>query len=44
MLYLYHGTTSVCSVKVRVALDDKSLAYDGEILDLRAAISTASMA
>lgn len=35
MLYLYHGTTSVCSVKVRVALDEKGLAYDGEILDLR---------
>jgi hypothetical protein len=35
MLYLYHGTTSVCPVKVRVALDDKSLTYDGEILDLR---------
>jgi glutathione S-transferase len=35
MLYLYHGTTSVCSVKARLALDEKSLAWDGEILDLQ---------
>ena len=35
MLYLYHGTTSVCSVKVRVVFDEKGLAFDGELLDLR---------
>ena len=35
MLYLYHGTTSVCSVKVRLVLDEKGLKFDGELLDLR---------
>ncbi len=35
MLYLYQGSTSVCSVKVRLALAEKGLAYDGEVLDLQ---------
>lgn len=35
MLYLYHGTTSVCSVKVRLVFEEKGVAYDGELLDLR---------
>jgi glutathione S-transferase len=35
MLYLYHGTTSVCSVKVRLALEEKGLAWTGEVLDLQ---------
>ena len=35
MLYLYQGSTSVCSVKVRLALAEKGLAYEGEVLDLQ---------
>jgi glutathione S-transferase len=35
MLYLYQGSTSVCSVKVRIALEEKGLAFEGEILDLQ---------
>jgi glutathione S-transferase len=35
MLYLYHGTTSVCAAKVRLVLAEKSLAWQGELLDLR---------
>jgi glutathione S-transferase len=35
MLYLYQGSTSVCSVKVRLALTEKGLTYDGEVLDLQ---------
>ena len=35
MLYLYHGTTSVCSAKVRLVLGEKDLPWDGEILDLQ---------
>jgi glutathione S-transferase len=35
MLYLYHGTTSVCAIKARIALQEKSLPWSGEILDLR---------
>jgi len=35
MLYLYQGSTSVCSVKVRLALVEKGLKFDGEILDLQ---------
>jgi glutathione S-transferase len=35
MLYLYHGTTSVCSVKARLALDEKGLPWEGEILNLQ---------
>ena len=34
MLYLYHGTTSVCSVKVRAVLAEKGLDWEGEVLDL----------
>ena len=34
MLYLYHGTTSVCAIKARLALHEKGLQWDGEILDL----------
>ncbi len=35
MLFLYHGTTSTCSLKVRLALSEKALAWDGEILNLQ---------
>ena len=35
MLYLYHSTTSVCAIKVRLTLDEKGLAYDGKLLNLR---------
>lgn len=35
MLYLYHGTTSVCSVKVRIALAEKGLGFEGEVLNLQ---------
>ncbi len=35
MLYLYQGSTSVCSVKVRLALAEKGVAYEGEVLDLQ---------
>jgi len=35
MLYLYQGSTSVCSVKVRLALAEKDIAYEGEVLDLQ---------
>ena len=34
MLYLYHGTTSVCAIKARITLQEKGLQWDGEILDL----------
>ena len=34
MLLLYHGSTSVCSIKVRVALAEKRLEWSGELLDL----------
>jgi len=34
MLYLYHGTTSVCAIKARLTLFEKGLKWDGEILDL----------
>jgi glutathione S-transferase len=34
LLHLYHGGTSVCSIKVRVALAEKGLDWDGELLDL----------
>ena len=36
MLLLYHGITSVCSVKVRVGLAEMGLAYDERVLDLQA--------
>jgi glutathione S-transferase len=35
MLFLYHGTTSVCAIKARIALEEKSLPWTGEVLDLR---------
>jgi glutathione S-transferase len=35
MLYLYHGTTSVCAIKARLALAEKNLAWEGEVLDLQ---------
>jgi glutathione S-transferase len=35
MLYLYHGSTSVCSVKVRIVLAEKGLDFEGEILNLQ---------
>jgi glutathione S-transferase len=35
MLYLYHGTTSVCAAKVRLVLSEKGLPWEGEILDLQ---------
>jgi glutathione S-transferase len=34
-LYLYHGTTSVCAIKVRLALREKALEWKGQVLDLR---------
>jgi glutathione S-transferase len=35
MLYLYHGTTSVCAIKVRLTLAEKDLPWEGEILGLQ---------
>jgi glutathione S-transferase len=35
MLYLYHGTTSVCAIKVRLTLTEKSLPWRGETLALQ---------
>jgi glutathione S-transferase len=35
MLHLYHGTTSVCSIKARLALAEKALAWEGEVLNLQ---------
>ncbi len=35
MLYLYHGTTSVCAIKARLTLAEKDLAWEGEVLDLQ---------
>lgn len=35
MLKLYHGPTSVCSQKVRVALAEIGLNYDGKLLNLQ---------
>ena len=34
-LVLYHGTTSVCSQKVRLALEEIGLDYDSRLLDLQ---------
>jgi glutathione S-transferase len=34
LLRLYHGSTSVCSIKVRVALAEKGLDWKSELLDL----------
>ncbi|MGJ8572249.1 MAG: glutathione S-transferase family protein [Hoeflea sp.] len=36
MITLYHGSTSVCSAKVRVGLAEKGLDWKGELLDLMA--------
>jgi glutathione S-transferase len=33
-LYLFHGTTSVCAIKVRIVLAEKGLDWNGETLDL----------
>ena len=35
MLTLYHGRTSVCSVKARLALAEKGLAFDSRLMTLR---------
>ena len=35
MLHLHHGTTSVCSAKVRLVLAEKALDWTGEVLDLQ---------
>ena len=35
MLYLYHGSTSVCAIKARLTLAEKNLSWDGEVLDLQ---------
>jgi glutathione S-transferase len=35
MLTLYHGRTSVCSVKARLALNEKGVAWDSKLLTLR---------
>ena len=35
MLYLYHGTTSVCAIKVRLTLEEKALPWEGEVLWLQ---------
>ncbi len=35
MLRLYHGTTSVCAIKVRLSLIEKSLNWDSILLDLQ---------
>ncbi len=36
MLFLHHGSTSVCAIKVRLALAEKGLPWEGRVLDLRA--------
>lgn len=36
MLTLYDGTTSVCAIKVRLALHEKGIAFDSHNIDLRA--------
>jgi glutathione S-transferase len=35
MLTLYHGRTSVCSLKARLALAEKALNFDSRLLTLR---------
>ncbi len=35
MLKLYHGRTSVCAIKARIALAEKNLEWDGQLLTLR---------
>jgi len=34
-LKLYHSTTSVCAMKVRLALEEKALAWESELLSLQ---------
>ena len=34
MLTLYHGANSVCSIKVRLVLDEKQLDWTGKHIDL----------
>jgi glutathione S-transferase len=34
-LFLHHGATSVCSIKVRLVLAEKALAWDGDVLNLQ---------
>ncbi|HAO58299.1 MAG TPA: glutathione S-transferase family protein, partial [Alphaproteobacteria bacterium] len=34
MLTLYHGANSVCSIKVRLVLDEKQLDWTGRHIDL----------
>ena len=33
---LHHATHSTCSQKVRLALEEKGLPWEGQLLDLRA--------
>ena len=33
MLFLHHGSTSVCAIKVRLALAEKGLPWEGRVLD-----------
>jgi glutathione S-transferase len=35
MLKLYHSTTSVCAIKVRLTLEEKALPWTGELLSLQ---------
>src|SRR5271163_1739227 len=35
MLFLYHGTTSVCAIKVRLTLAEKALPWEGKVLWLQ---------
>jgi glutathione S-transferase len=35
MLKLYHSATSVCAIKVRLTLEEKALAWTGELLSLQ---------
>ena len=35
MVTLYHGRTSVCSIKARLALAEKGVDWDGKLLTLR---------
>lgn len=35
MLTFYHGRTSVCSIKVRLALAEKGVSFDSQLMTLR---------
>ena len=35
MLTLYHGRTSVCSIKARLALAEKGVSFDSRLMALR---------